>query len=174
MKKLLFIVLPLALVACSSEPAEQESADDFASRIGQNGEALDPARPDPDAPNTANEAPPAGADLTSLQKLGDIGGVNLGPREGGCTLMVGKDEMIIAAGMKDGAIPGKAVVRVGDSLTLADGSSLSYDVLVLATGPQLAFDEIPGLGPRRLVFRQVTPRLSHHPDRRHRQRLSGQ
>ena len=34
-----------------------------------------------------------------------------------------------------------------NSLTLADGSSLSYDVLVLATGPQLAFDEIPGLGP---------------------------
>ncbi|KAA3653428.1 MAG: NAD(P)/FAD-dependent oxidoreductase [Proteobacteria bacterium] len=32
-------------------------------------------------------------------------------------------------------------------LTLADGSSLAYDVLVLATGPQLAFDEIPGLGP---------------------------
>ncbi|MCZ4304358.1 FAD-dependent oxidoreductase [Zoogloeaceae bacterium G21618-S1] len=34
-----------------------------------------------------------------------------------------------------------------NSLTLADGSSLEYDVLVLATGPQLAFDEIPGLGP---------------------------
>jgi len=129
MKKLLFIVLPLALVACSSEPAEQESADDFASRIGQNGEALDPARPDPDAPNTANEAPPAGADLTSLQKLGDIGGVNLGPREGGCTLMVGKDELIIAAGMKDGAIPGKAVVRVGDSLTMVDADVGGLDAI---------------------------------------------
>ncbi|MFV0664936.1 NAD(P)/FAD-dependent oxidoreductase [Denitromonas sp.] len=32
-------------------------------------------------------------------------------------------------------------------LTLADGSTLDYDILVLATGPQLAFDEIPGLGP---------------------------
>ena len=44
----------------------------------------------------------------------------------------------------------QAVTRVhaaDNSLTLADGSSLSYDVLVLATGPQLAFDEIPGLGP---------------------------
>ncbi len=30
---------------------------------------------------------------------------------------------------------------------LGDGSSLSYDYLVLATGPALAFDEIPGLGP---------------------------
>ncbi|TVO51984.1 NAD(P)/FAD-dependent oxidoreductase [Denitromonas halophila] len=34
-----------------------------------------------------------------------------------------------------------------NSLTLADGSTLDYDILVLATGPQLAFDEIPGLGP---------------------------
>jgi sulfide:quinone oxidoreductase len=30
---------------------------------------------------------------------------------------------------------------------LTDGSSVSYDYLVLATGPDLAFDEIPGLGP---------------------------
>lgn len=30
---------------------------------------------------------------------------------------------------------------------LNDGSSISYDYLVLATGPALAFDEIPGLGP---------------------------
>ena len=37
MKRLLLIALPLALAGCSSEPAEQESADDFASRIGQDG-----------------------------------------------------------------------------------------------------------------------------------------
>ncbi|MBB4066550.1 NAD(P)/FAD-dependent oxidoreductase [Gellertiella hungarica] len=30
---------------------------------------------------------------------------------------------------------------------LADGTSISYDYLVLATGPDLAFDEIPGFGP---------------------------
>jgi sulfide:quinone oxidoreductase len=30
---------------------------------------------------------------------------------------------------------------------LTGGTSLSYDYLVLATGPELAFDEIPGLGP---------------------------
>ncbi len=44
----------------------------------------------------------------------------------------------------------QAVTQVHASdncLTLADGSQLDYDVLVLATGPQLAFDEIPGLGP---------------------------
>lgn len=119
------LVLPLALLAlaaCSSEPASEESADDFASRIGQDGDATASAQVDPDKPNTANPVPPAGADLTQLQKLGDIGGVDLGAREGGCTLMIGKDEMLIAAGTGDKAIPGKAVVRLGDSLTLVDAS----------------------------------------------------
>lgn len=32
-------------------------------------------------------------------------------------------------------------------LELEDGRSLAYDYLVIATGPKLAFDEIPGLGP---------------------------
>ncbi len=33
-------------------------------------------------------------------------------------------------------------------LELADGSSVEYDYLVIATGPQLAFDEIEGFGPK--------------------------
>ncbi|NNM62501.1 MAG: NAD(P)/FAD-dependent oxidoreductase [Steroidobacteraceae bacterium] len=33
------------------------------------------------------------------------------------------------------------------ALSLADGKNLSYDYLVIATGPRLAFDEVPGLGP---------------------------
>ncbi|ACJ01266.1 NAD(P)/FAD-dependent oxidoreductase [Rhodospirillum centenum] len=32
-------------------------------------------------------------------------------------------------------------------IDLTDGSSLGYDYLVIATGPELAFDEVPGLGP---------------------------
>lgn len=32
-------------------------------------------------------------------------------------------------------------------MDLSDGQSLSYDYLVVATGPDLAFDEVPGLGP---------------------------
>lgn len=44
----------------------------------------------------------------------------------------------------------KAAIKV-DPLTnkidLADGSSVGYDYLVIATGPRLAFDEVPGLGP---------------------------
>ena len=32
-------------------------------------------------------------------------------------------------------------------IALADGGSVTYDHLVIATGPELAFDEIEGLGP---------------------------
>lgn len=35
----------------------------------------------------------------------------------------------------------------GNSLELADGSKVDYDYLIIATGPELAFDEIEGLGP---------------------------
>ena len=122
-----FGMLPLALLAaaCSQETSEPESADDFAGRIGSAGDgaALDPSQPDPDAPNVAVAQPPAQADLTALQQLGDVGGVNLGPREGGCTFMVGEREMIIAAGMRDRSIPGKAVVRLGDTLVMTDAAN---------------------------------------------------
>jgi sulfide:quinone oxidoreductase len=33
-------------------------------------------------------------------------------------------------------------------IDLGDGTSIDYDYLVVATGPELAFDEIPGLGPQ--------------------------
>ena len=32
-------------------------------------------------------------------------------------------------------------------LTLNDGSTVDYDYLVITTGPKLAFEEVPGLGP---------------------------
>lgn len=32
-------------------------------------------------------------------------------------------------------------------IELEDGASIAYDYLVVATGPELAFDEVPGLGP---------------------------
>jgi len=32
-------------------------------------------------------------------------------------------------------------------IELKDGSSIDYDYLIIATGPDLAFDEVPGLGP---------------------------
>jgi len=35
----------------------------------------------------------------------------------------------------------------GNALELADGSRLSYDYLVITTGPKLSFEEVPGSGP---------------------------
>ena len=42
------------------------------------------------------------------------------------------------------------VIRIdaaGNKLELASGSSVAYDKLIIATGPKLAFDEVPGAGP---------------------------
>jgi len=41
-----------------------------------------------------------------------------------------------------------AIDAPGSMLKLANGSTLAYDYLVISTGPKLAFDEIPGLGPK--------------------------
>ncbi len=42
----------------------------------------------------------------------------------------------------------KSLRPASNSIELRDGSSVSYDYLVIATGPHLAFDEIEGLGPQ--------------------------
>jgi len=42
----------------------------------------------------------------------------------------------------------KRVHAAENSIELGDGTSINYDYLVVATGPELAFDEIPGLGPK--------------------------
>lgn len=47
---------------------------------------------------------------------------------------------------------GAKKVHPGDNrIELNDGTSLAYDYLVIATGPDLAFDEIEGLGPERFT-----------------------
>ena len=45
------------------------------------------------------------------------------------------------------AVPAKKVNPEANSVELADGTTLTYDYLIIATGPELAFDEIEGLGP---------------------------
>jgi sulfide:quinone oxidoreductase len=42
----------------------------------------------------------------------------------------------------------QAIDAQASRLTLDDGTSLEYDYLVIATGPKLAFEEVPGLGPK--------------------------
>jgi sulfide:quinone oxidoreductase len=45
------------------------------------------------------------------------------------------------------SVGAKRVHPTENRVELNDGTSLSYDYLVIATGPDLAFDEVPGLGP---------------------------
>jgi sulfide:quinone oxidoreductase len=42
----------------------------------------------------------------------------------------------------------QAIDAQASRLTLDDGTSVDYDYLVIATGPKLAFEEVPGLGPK--------------------------
>ena len=58
----------------------------------------------------------------------------------------------LAATMKKKGIAFKAVAAEKlhpeqNRLDLVDGTSIDYDYLIIATGPELAFDEIEGLGP---------------------------
>jgi sulfide:quinone oxidoreductase len=45
------------------------------------------------------------------------------------------------------AKPVKTIDAAANRLTLDDGATLDYDYLVIATGPKLSFDEVPGAGP---------------------------
>jgi sulfide:quinone oxidoreductase len=45
------------------------------------------------------------------------------------------------------AVGAERVHPTENRIDLRDGTSLSYDYLVIATGPELAFDEVKGLGP---------------------------
>ncbi|HEY8594787.1 MAG TPA: FAD/NAD(P)-binding oxidoreductase [Devosiaceae bacterium] len=44
-------------------------------------------------------------------------------------------------------VAAEKVLPEENRLELADGTSVNYDYLIIATGPELAFDEIEGLGP---------------------------
>jgi sulfide:quinone oxidoreductase len=46
------------------------------------------------------------------------------------------------------AQPVQRIDAEGSTLELADGTRLAYDYLVITTGPKLAFDEVPGAGPK--------------------------
>ena len=50
-------------------------------------------------------------------------------------------------GIRFMASPVMKVDAAANRLLLEDGTQLDYDYLIIATGPKLAFEEIPGLGP---------------------------
>ncbi len=56
-------------------------------------------------------------------------------------------EPLQAKGIEWIANPVSAIDAQQRRLTLSDGRTLGYDYLVIATGPKLAFEEVPGLGP---------------------------
>ena len=60
------------------------------------------------------------------------------------------------------AVGAKRVHPAENRIELNDGTSLDYDYLVIATGPDLAFDEVPGLGPQH--FTQSVCRTDHAAD----------
>jgi sulfide:quinone oxidoreductase len=47
-------------------------------------------------------------------------------------------------------------------VSLADGRTVDYDFLVIATGPELAFDEVPGLGPEGYTTSVCTTAHAQH------------
>ncbi len=56
-------------------------------------------------------------------------------------------EVLSKFGIGFDAVGARRVLPAENALELKDGRRLSYDYLVIATGPALAFDEVPGLGP---------------------------
>ena len=120
------VALPFALLAALAACGDRDtgtdgSETDFASRVGTGNATSGAARTAAAAPNSAVKGPPPkGADVFALEQLGDIGGVNLGPRAGGCTFSENGTEMLIAAGPADRALPGKGVVRIGGRLIELD------------------------------------------------------
>ncbi|MBO9517358.1 MAG: hypothetical protein J7493_04765 [Porphyrobacter sp.] len=104
-------VAALALAGCSQK--SDNADDDFASRVGANGEAAPAA---PVATTAVVGPPPAGTDVRTLDQLGNISGVDLGQRDGACTFTSEGTETLIAAAPADPASAGRAVVRVDGKL----------------------------------------------------------
>ena len=50
-------------------------------------------------------------------------------------------------GIKFNSVGAKQLKPEENAIELNDGSTVNYDYLIISTGPELAFDEIPGLGP---------------------------
>lgn len=122
MTRLILSLAVLALAACSDPQTGTDGSEtDFAARVGAGNattSAVEPAAPV--ISKAVKGPPPSGANVFAMEKLGDIAGVNLGPRAGGCTFSAAGTEMLIAAGPADRALPGKGVVRIGGKLIELD------------------------------------------------------
>lgn len=146
MTRLLLLSSCVALVACSAEGA-QESADDFASRIGASEGAVAAAAGEPagEQPNAPAAQIPAGTDVKFLQRLGDIAMVDLGPRTGGCTFQEVGREVFYTSGHSQG---GKGVIRVGGQLAVVDakGGIGAIRAGTTFSGPGVSISVAPAAG----------------------------
>ncbi|MGI8944392.1 MAG: hypothetical protein ACR2FJ_09235 [Qipengyuania sp.] len=124
----LSILAAMLLAGCGSEPAEQESAEDFAARVGAGGTGAEGA-PAPVETTAYKAPPPPNSDVLELEQLGNISGVNLGPRAGGCAFSANGTEMLVAAGPRERALPGKATVRVDGKLLLLDAPPGGFEAV---------------------------------------------
>ena len=62
-------------------------------------------------------------------------------------IKVSLPELMSKHGVEFSGVGAKRLHPEIHQLELNDGSSIDYDFLVIATGPKLAFEEVPGLGP---------------------------
>jgi hypothetical protein len=117
-------MLPLSLLAlaaaCADRTGTDGSENDFANRVGAGKATTAAADAGPLATAAVKGAPPADANVFAMEKLGDISGVDLGPRAGSCTFSSAGNEMLVAAGPADRSLPGKGVVRIGGKLIALD------------------------------------------------------
>lgn len=120
MIRVLIPLAVLALSACAERSGTDGSESDFAARVGAGQGATAPDAAAPVATSAVKGPPPAGANVFAMEKLGDISGVDLGPRAGGCTFSTGGNETLIAAGPADRTLPGKGTVRIGGKLITLD------------------------------------------------------
>ena len=62
-------------------------------------------------------------------------------------------------------VAAKAVHPTENCVELENGGRVDYDFLIICTGPELAFDEIAGLGPNGYTQTSTTPRRPPQPSR---------
>lgn len=125
--------IALLAAACSNEQGTDGSESDFANRVGTANPSSAVEAAAPVGSTAVKGPPPAGADVLNLEQLGDIAGVNLGARAGACTFASGGQELLIAAGPSDRAIPGKGVVRIGGRLIELDTPPGGIDAIRAGT-----------------------------------------
>ena len=117
--RIILIATSATLLVGCSEPAAQETANDFANRIGANGTAAVAVQGDASVPGATGAQVPHGTDATQLQLVGNIDGVDLGTRTGGCTFQEVGREVLVTAG---NAQSGKGAIRVGGALVTLDAA----------------------------------------------------